>query len=64
MSIILSQSPDVAAQTKALQEQNATLEKEMVELKRQLEEKTLVTIVRCRYANDATFFYVDMSVCC
>uniref|UniRef100_A0A3P9QJN5 Cingulin like 1 n=1 Tax=Poecilia reticulata TaxID=8081 RepID=A0A3P9QJN5_POERE len=34
-----SKSVDLAAQTKALQEQNAELEKEIIELKRQLEEQ-------------------------
>ncbi|MED6263542.1 hypothetical protein CHARACLAT_005573 [Characodon lateralis] len=34
-----SKTPDLAAQTKALQEQNAELEKEIVELKGQLEEQ-------------------------
>ena len=56
MSIIFSQSPDVAAQTKALQEQNAALEKEMLELKRQLEEKAMVKMVRYRFAYDANLF--------
>ncbi|KAM4744236.1 cingulin-like protein 1 isoform 2-T2 [Anableps anableps] len=35
-----NKSLDLAAQTKALQEQNAELEKEIIELKRQLEEQT------------------------
>ncbi|KAF6722627.1 Cingulin-like protein 1 [Oryzias melastigma] len=36
-----TKSADLAAQTKALQEQNAELEKEITELKRQLEEKIM-----------------------
>uniref|UniRef100_A0A8C8E1S3 Cingulin-like 1 n=1 Tax=Oryzias sinensis TaxID=183150 RepID=A0A8C8E1S3_9TELE len=38
-----TKSADFAAQTKALQEQNAELEKEITELKRQLEKKIVVT---------------------
>lgn len=41
MKTFLCQSLDIAAQTKALQEQNAELEKEMTELRRQLEVKDL-----------------------
>lgn len=45
MSAICCQSADFAAQTKALQEQNAELEKEITELKRQLEKKIVVTAI-------------------
>lgn len=41
-----SQSPDMATQTKALQEQRVALEKEVVELKKQLEEQTKVILWR------------------
>lgn len=41
MCLFFLQSLDFAAQTKALQEQNAQLEKEMAEVKRQLEVRTV-----------------------
>lgn len=40
-SVFFCQSLDIAARTKVLQEKNAELEKEMVELKRQLEVTTV-----------------------
>lgn len=45
-SVFFCQSLDLTAQTKALQEQNAELEKEMVELKKKLEEQTTVTTIQ------------------
>jgi hypothetical protein len=39
-----SQSPDMATQAKALQEQRVALEKDVVELKKQLEEQTKVIL--------------------
>ncbi|KAM6943349.1 cingulin-like protein 1 isoform 2-T2 [Xenentodon cancila] len=36
-----NKSPDTAAQTKALQEQNAALEKEILQIKKRLEERTM-----------------------
>uniref|UniRef100_A0A3Q4GUR4 Cingulin-like 1 n=1 Tax=Neolamprologus brichardi TaxID=32507 RepID=A0A3Q4GUR4_NEOBR len=46
-----NKAQDLAAQTKALQEQNAELEKEMSELKRQLEELSMVRTVRLTAAD-------------
>uniref|UniRef100_A0A3P8NHT1 Myosin tail domain-containing protein n=1 Tax=Astatotilapia calliptera TaxID=8154 RepID=A0A3P8NHT1_ASTCA len=47
-----NKAQDLAAQTKALQEQNAELEKEMSELKRELEERSMVRTADKRTAAD------------